>query len=182
MTELDVNILQALFAVRDTGLVQFFAFMTLFGSTFVVGGIALAAGILLLGRSRLANFAGLCTSVIGTIVVVFPLKDLIARARPDILYQALSEDTFAFPSGHASFSIALYGFLAYLTWKHVSNPTWRYAAIFAAAALILLIGFSRLYLGLHYLSDVVGGYLIGGAFLALGIWVSERLTRHPIWS
>ncbi|MBI2613113.1 phosphatase PAP2 family protein [Candidatus Kaiserbacteria bacterium] len=181
MTALDNSVLAVLFALRDPSFVQFFTAITQFGSTFVVGGIALAIGFSLLARSRLADFAGLCISVMGTIIVVFPLKDIVARARPDILYQAFSEDTFSFPSGHAAFSIALYGFLAYLAWKQLPRPQAIAVTVFAAL-LIGLIGFSRLYLGLHFVSDVLGGYLIGGAFTALGIWVSERLTRHPVWS
>lgn len=180
MTGIDTSVLQMLFAMREPALVQFFAFITLFGSTFVVGGISLATGLYLLGRARIANFAGLCVSVIGTIAVVFPLKEFVARARPDIFYQAFSEDTFSFPSGHAAFSLALYGFLTYLVWKHL--PRGRAIAVSVGLAiLIILIGFSRLYLGLHFVSDVVAGYAIGGIFLALGIWVSERLTRSPKW-
>ncbi|MBI4093839.1 phosphatase PAP2 family protein [Candidatus Kaiserbacteria bacterium] len=178
----DTAILLALYAIRADGMVQFFTFITQLGSTFVIGSIATAAGLYLLSRKEIASFIGLCVSVIGTIAVVYPLKELVARARPDLVYQAFAEDTFAFPSGHAALSMALYGFLAYLVWKHLPKTAWRYIAVFVAIAFSALIGFSRMYLGLHYVSDVLAGYVIGGVFLALGISVSKRLTRHPIWS
>lgn len=180
MSGFDSYILDALFALRDPSFVQIFMAVTQFGSTLVVGSIALAVGLYLLARARLAYFAGLCVSVVGTIIVVFPLKEFVARARPDVLYQAFSEDTFSFPSGHAAFSIALYGFLAYLAWKQLPRQRAIVVSV-GLAILVILIGFSRLYLGLHFVSDVLGGYLIGGAFVALGIWVSERLMRRPKW-
>lgn len=181
MIGVDTYILETLFALRDPGLVQLFIGITEFGSTLTIGGIALSLGLWLLLRARLAYFAGLCVSVVGTIAVVFPLKELVARTRPEVFFRAFSEDTFSFPSGHAAFSLALYGFLAYLAWKHL--PRGRAIVVSVGLAiLIILIGFSRLYLGLHFVSDVVAGYAIGGIFLALGIWVSERLTRRPILS
>lgn len=181
MSGFDSYILNALFVLRSDGLVQIFTAITQFGSTSVIGGIALAAGLYLLARKRIAYFAGLCMSVVGTIIVVFPLKELVARARPDVLYQAFSEDTFAFPSGHAAFSMALYGFLAYLAWKQFPRQ-YAIAFIVCAAVLIGFIGFSRLYLGLHFVSDVAAGYVTGAVFLTLGIWVSERLSRSRILS
>lgn len=179
MSGFDSYILNALFVLRSDGLVQIFTAITQFGSTTMIGGIALAVGLYLLARKQIAYFAGLCLSVMGTIVVVFPLKEFVARSRPDTLYQALSEGTFAFPSGHAAFSMALYGFLSYLAWKWFPRQ-YAIALTVCAAALIGLIGFSRLYLGLHFVSDVAAGYVIGAIFLFLGIRLSERLIRSQI--
>jgi len=181
MSEIDVDVLHALYALRDPAALQVFVWITELGSTLVIGGIALCVGLCLLSRARLAYFAGLCVSVMGTVAVVFLLKEIVARARPDVLYQVYAEDSFAFPSGHAALSLALYGFLSYLAWKTLPRNRAVIASC-AAALLIGLIGFSRLYLGLHYASDVAGGYAIGGAFLALGILLAERLKRHPILS
>lgn len=181
MSGIDTAVLQALYSIRDAGAVQIFIGITEFGSTLVIGGIALSIGLWLLLRALLAHFAGLCVSVVGTIVVVFPLKEFAARTRPDVFFRAFSEDTFSFPSGHAAFSLALYGFLMYLAWKHLPHERAIVVSV-GLAILVILIGFSRLYLGLHFFSDVVAGYAIGGIFLALGIWVAESLTRRPILS
>ena len=181
MNGIDVYVLQTLYALRDPAFVQGFIAITQLGSTFVIGGLSLLAGCTLIVRQRISHFIGLCICVMGTIAVVFPLKELIARARPDILYQVYAEDTFSFPSGHAAFSIALYGFITYLAWKYL--PEKRRGFVLILATLVIgLVGFSRLYLGLHFASDVLAGYAIGGAFLAMGIVVSERLSRLSIWS
>ena len=78
-------------------------------------------------------------------------------------------------------SLALYGFLAYLAWKNLPRKQGA-GVVVLAMVLIGLIGLSRLYLGLHYASDVLGGYAIAALFLGLGIWTSERLSRYSIWS
>ncbi|OGG80411.1 hypothetical protein A3A39_02540 [Candidatus Kaiserbacteria bacterium RIFCSPLOWO2_01_FULL_54_13] len=181
MSGIDTYVLEALYTLRDPSIVQFFIGITELGSTLAIGGVALALGLYLLFREQLSYFAGLCVSVMGTTVTVFILKEFIERARPDTLYQAYLETSFAFPSGHAALSLALYGFIAYLAWKNLSQ-TRSVVVPLLAALLVGLVGFSRLYLGLHVVSDVLAGYAVGVIFLALGIWISERLKRHPFWS
>lgn len=179
MSGVDASVLHALYALRDPSAVQTFVWITELGSTVVIGGIALSAGLWLLLREHISYFAGLCVSILGTAGFVFALKELIERARPDVMYQAYLESGYSFPSGHAALSFALYGFLVYLAWKNL--PRKQSIAIVALAIVLAgLIGLSRLYLGLHFLSDVLGGYAIAALFLGLGIWASERLNRNRI--
>ena len=178
---LDTRILEALYAVRDLNLSYVFIGISELGGTFVVGGIVLALGVYFLLHKQFSTLTGLIVSIIGTATVAFSLKEILVRARPDVFYQAYAEDGFSFPSGHAAMSLALYGFLAYLAWKYLPKRS-RGVVVFTTMLLVALIGLSRLYLGLHFLSDVVGGYAIAALFLALGIWVSERLNRNPLWS
>ena len=179
MSGLDTYILELLYSSRSDALVQLLTYVTQFGSTIMIGGLALALGLFLMIRERLSNFAGLCISVMGTIAVVFPLKELVGRARPDVIYQAYLTDGFSFPSGHSSLSLALYGFIVYLAWKNF--PRWRMYVLVGLGTLVALVGFSRLYLGLHFASYVLAGYFIAGIFLLLGILASERLSRHSLW-
>lgn len=98
------------------------------------------------------------------------LKNIIDRPRP--LAQHLTEaGSLSFPSGHAMSSIAFFGFLIYLVWRLVSTPWIRWLLTFLLTLLILLIGFSRVYLGVHYPSDILAGYAAGGACLAIFISV-----------
>lgn len=98
------------------------------------------------------------------------LKIIINRPRPDALH--LTETaSLSFPSGHAMGSIAFYGFLIYLVWRLISTPWIRWILTFLLTILILLIGFSRVYLGVHYPSDILAGYAAGGACLAIFISV-----------
>lgn len=105
------------------------------------------------------------------------IKILFHRARPDGGLEA--ENTFSFPSGHALIAVAFYGFLVYYFWCVVKNKTQKYLCLGAGLALILLIGLSRLYLGVHYFSDVIGGYLLGAIWLAIGIYVHQKNLNKP---
>ena len=77
----------------------------------------------------------------------------------------INEVSFSFPSFHAMFSLAIYGFIIYLIWK--SNFKYRKLICLFLISLILTIGLSRIYLGVHYATDILGGYLISLAYLIL---------------
>lgn len=100
------------------------------------------------------------------------IKILFHRARPDGGLEA--ENTFSFPSGHALIVAAFYGFLIYYFWHNAKNKAQKYLCLSAGLALILLIGISRLYLGVHYFSDIIGGYLLGAIWLAIGIYIHQK--------
>jgi undecaprenyl-diphosphatase len=85
-----------------------------------------------------------------------------------------TEASFSFPSGHATIAAAFYGFIVYYLWRQAQNWNIRLNLLFGGSALILAIGFSRLYLGVHFLSDVLGGYLLGFMWLIIGICMVER--------
>ncbi|MBU1613162.1 phosphatase PAP2 family protein, partial [Patescibacteria group bacterium] len=108
-------------------------------------------------------------SVGGSAVCVYILKLLITRPRPTAI-PVYIEDSFSFPSGHATVAVALYGFLLYFCVKNIANKLWRWISITALFLVIFLLGFSRIYLGVHYFSDVIGGFLLGGIWLGVGIW------------
>ena len=94
------------------------------------------------------------------------LKELVERDRPSVEGWLVEVDGFSFPSGHAMVSILFYGLLAYLLWVNV-RQSWKAAWLIPALAvlIILCIGLSRIYLGVHYPSDVLAGYTAGGAGL-----------------
>lgn len=101
----------------------------------------------------------------GGVMVSNILKVVFQRGRPETASEFITRHTWSFPSGHSMNSIIGYGFLTILLLDHVV-PSRRRAALIAAAALLIgAIGFSRLYLGVHYLSDVGGGWIAGGAWL-----------------
>ena len=103
------------------------------------------------------------------------LKWAVHLPRPVAIYQGAS--AYGFPSGHATMSLVLYGFLALLLARKLSGA-WQWG-VFAGAVLIsFLIGFSRLYLGAHWLSDVMGGYFMGASWTAMmGIAYLKRVDR-----
>src|SRR6185503_3049979 len=95
----------------------------------------------------------------------FLLKLLFERSRPVFTNPIIVEQFFSFPSGHAMMSMIGYGMLAYFVLLRVSNRWARLAVVLIAAIIIILIGFSRIYLGVHYFSDVLAGFAAGGLWL-----------------
>ena len=94
------------------------------------------------------------------------LKQVVARPRPEG-FRLIEESGYSFPSGHSMVSLAFYGFLIYLIAKKVKNPYGRWSLIISISILIVCIGLSRIYLGVHYASDVVAGFCISISYLIL---------------
>jgi membrane-associated phospholipid phosphatase len=103
------------------------------------------------------------------------LKIIFHRGRPATVVEFIPHPSWSFPSGHALNSVVSYGFLTILLLDRITDRRKRAAVVIAAAILILAIGFSRLYLGVHYLSDVTGGWIAGGAWLLVCV-SAYRLT------
>lgn len=174
----DVRFEQALYAVRDDSLLQLFIRITGLGSHYTIFGLVFIVAIILAYRKRWVLITGLCVSVFGSAVSAYVLKELIARPRPDVFMHAYTPTTlYSFPSIHAALSVAFYVFILWLLYDTLP-AAWRHVANGAVTALILAIGFSRLYLGVHYPSDVLGGYILGGAFVLLGIKVAKYLEQR----
>lgn len=104
------------------------------------------------------------------------LKSIIARPRPQVL-RLVQENGYSFPSGHSMVSMGFYGFLIYLIHIKIKNKKIKYPLIILLSTLILLIGMSRIYLGAHYATDVIGGWIIGFIYLAFFIkYIYKRLV------
>lgn len=105
----------------------------------------------------------------GATLLNYALKALFHRGRPEGASEFIHGVSWSFPSGHAMGSIVGYGFLTHLILEHVHDKTRRRLVVAGATLLIAAIGFSRLYLDVHYLSDVVGGFLAGTVWLLVCI-------------
>jgi undecaprenyl-diphosphatase len=105
------------------------------------------------------------------------LKQLFGRARPVPLFDLRLPSSYSFPSGHALFAFVFFGTFTVLLVQRTRRPALRAAIIGAAACLVLLIGISRIYLGVHYPSDVVAGYLIALVWIVV-VAVGDRLASR----
>jgi membrane-associated phospholipid phosphatase len=113
---------------------------------------------------------------LSSLALMFLLKNLFGRERP--LTPLLEEAKgLSFPSGHALMSVTFYGLIIYIIWKTVKNQTLRLALTISMILLILLIGFSRIYLRVHYTTDVIAGFCMGFLWLVLSIYVIDRFER-----
>ena len=182
MVQLDVQVIQWLQA-RHTALGdRVFSGVTHLGNPFLLAAIAAVTsiGLLLLGRKQESLL--LVGGFVSLTAVVIAVKYLIDRHRPSEVAGLVIENSPAFPSGHASMSLFLYVFLAYLIARKVSGPQKKLAILFAAVLLACLIGFSRLYLAVHWPSDVIGGFALAGVWLSvLALVIETRYPRTP-WS
>lgn len=168
----DLQIDMLLLSLRTPFGVSLFSWITVLADAAVVIPLTIAACFVLWRSVPLRAYAvGLAGAVAGAVVSSSVLKQLIVRARPDGLIPAIVETSSSFPSRHAALSMALYGFTAYLLCKLF--PTKKPLIIAAAVLIIGTVGFSRLYLGVHFPSDVLAGYLLGGVWLVIGIRIAK---------
>ena len=174
---LDNSVLHILVAARFEPLTTLMLAVTTFGEWYVTLPMAAVVVFLLRRRGLLSEATELAYSVVGTTIAVILLKALTVRPRPPVALRIVNEIGYSFPSWHAAISVAFWGYLAFLAMRRITHETWRIVVAAASAGLALIIGFSRLYLGVHYFSDVVGGFVIGILALLLSIHFTRRRQR-----
>lgn len=163
--------------LRTPFLNSLFLFITEIGSLtsiIYISSAAVFSFFFFFGKNYIPSFLLVLTGTAGTITL---LKEIIARERPLATVAFYAEKLFSFPSGHAGTAVAVFGFIAYVCIRNTHSFLFRFLSVFGAVLLIGLIGFSRLYLGVHYISDVIGGYLIGLLWLIIGICMTELFIK-----
>lgn len=158
----DKVIYEVIIKFRCDFLDSFFKFITVFGNINTIFFIACL--FLIIKRNKDA----LLLSVISVIcpTVMYIIKSIIKRQRPTIL-QLIDQGGYSFPSGHAMIAVCVYGYFIYYFYRHVKNKCLRNFVCTFLVIFILLIGISRIYLGVHYPSDILGGYLISSIILII---------------
>lgn len=140
-------------------------FITNFGGAIVLIGSAFTLFIFIknkkIGVSIISNLA--IITVLNQL-----LKRIVQRPRPTE-FRIVEESGYSFPSGHSMVSMAFYGYLIYLIYKYVKNKYLKWISIILLSILICSIGISRIYLGVHYTSDVLGGFFISISYLIIYI-------------
>jgi undecaprenyl-diphosphatase len=182
LTKLDLTFLAWIRAHTTPFGDKIFTIVSLIGSPLAMTVVAAVGALLIIVRRKWFLLFAWAVAFMGAGVLSFFLKLLIQRPRPIGASAFLHGETFSFPSGHALGSLVGYGMFAYVigsTWIETARA--RLVLVVATAVLVIAIGVSRLYLGVHYFSDVVGGYAVGVLWLSVcisGLQVAER--RRPI--
>ncbi|MBB3125753.1 undecaprenyl-diphosphatase [Paenibacillus rhizosphaerae] len=173
----DKSIISAVQGMENEGLTRIMKGFTFLGSSLVATLLSVIAflflWLVLRHRMELLMFF---LSVGGSEIWNIIIKNWMQRQRPDT-HRLIEISGFSFPSGHSMAAFALYGTLTYLLWRHIPALAGRLAMIVIGVALTLLIGISRIYLGVHYPSDVFGGYLASATWLMLSIYVFEKYWK-----
>ena len=152
--------------------------VTEIGSPEAMAGLTvLVALALMMRRRRLLTMVWLF-AMVATALLNSGLKTAFGRDRPPFRDPIIDEQSHSFPSGHSMGSVIAFGLLAYFLLLALSDRRERIAVVLVAGSLALLIGFSRIYLGAHYFSDVVGGFAVGGAWLSVCISSTEVARRR----
>lgn len=138
-------------------------FITNFGGAICL--IIIAIILLILIKNKKIGIAIISNLGIVTILNQL-LKRILQRPRPEEL-RIINESGYSFPSGHSMISMAFYGFLIYLIYKNIKNKYLKWSLITVLGILIISIGISRIYLGVHYTSDVIAGFLIAISYLII---------------
>ena len=145
---------------KNNRLTYFFKFFTRFGNVLPIVIIVLLFLIIKKDKTR---FYPLIVAIDVQLLNLL-LKFILKRDRPNIL-QLITVDNYSYPSGHAMMSMGVYGCFIYLIYKYVKNKKIKIIVISLLSLLILLIGISRIYLGVHYFSDIVGGFIVSICYL-----------------
>ena len=174
LSQFDQELISSIQGFESPALTLVMKFFTLIGSFPSVFVIALSASLFLYyvlkHRMELILFGSV---VIGTPIINQILKQFFHRARPD-LHRLIEIGGYSFPSGHAMNAFAVYGIITFLLWRHIPSRLGRTILILISSGFIFMIGTSRIYLGVHYPSDIIGGYFASGFWLSLAIWFFQR--------
>ena len=173
----DDAIAEALRLHAATGVLRFFAALTHLGDTAVLTALTalVAAGLWWRGHRLLAT--GWLAAMGGNGALTRILKSIFERARPEHLHHGVAQaDGYSFPSGHSSASMVGYTLLAYLATR-LLPPRWHVPCVVLAGMLVFTTGWSRMVLQVHYASDVLAGWLLGGTWMVCTVLVIESVAR-----
>lgn len=163
----DIYIANFLFTIRSIIGLYIFNVITIFGSPLIGSIIVLTISVVFFWRKKWKTaLVGLC-GFIGIGITTFFLKNFFHRIRPDVLLLGTYENSYSLPSGHATTIAFVFGYLAYLSILRYSSKKIRIGICVLVSVIIVAVDFSRMYLGMHYLSDIIAGNMIG----LLGLFV-----------
>jgi membrane-associated phospholipid phosphatase len=152
--------------VRSGGLTTVATAITTIGSTAMMGLLAVLVGFWLLRRGRGVDAVFVVGTMAGASLAFTGVKRLLDRPRPPLVDQLVAVSNESLPSGHATMAVAVLGSLVVLAW-HGRRTAARVAMVVAVVLWAGMVGLTRIYLGVHWFSDVLAGWLVGGAWLAL---------------
>jgi membrane-associated phospholipid phosphatase len=169
----DESILRMINNMSTPALDQFFIIATNFGGVIGIVGISLVVIAVLLKLRKYRDVVFFAVGLYGAVAINTILKLVFERTRPDLWERLVIETSYSFPSGHALASSALALTIIILCYK----TKWFIPALIIGGAYGLIIAFSRLYLGVHYPTDIIGGWLISSLWVIAVYWMVKRVKH-----
>ncbi|MEC5399874.1 phosphatase PAP2 family protein [Uliginosibacterium sp. H1] len=179
LTRFDIALAEALRTHAEPAWQRFFATLTHLGDVEVLVGVGVLVGIVLLAKRRYLDLACWTAATLGNGLLIRLLKHFFQRERPAFEHGLVSVSSWSFPSGHASGSLVVYGMLSYLLLRALPAGA-RAPLLGAACMLVMAIGFSRIYLHVHFASDVLAGYASGLTWMTMCIIVCEATRARSL--
>lgn len=176
----DLRVARTLQSINSTGVLAFMRALSFVGNGWHPYALATMTIILLFALHFRSEALGLALSTAGSGILNRLIKTLIARPRPSTTLVTVFSDieSKSFPSGHVTFYVCYFGFLFFVAYALLPKGSFaRRLALFLLAFPIMLIGFSRVYLGAHWPSDTIGAYLLSGLWLGLSLDLYRRWKR-----
>ena len=163
----DIAILKAINSFASSFLDTFFVLVTQLGGVLAIFTITTGLLSLLVLRHKYKKALIVGVTVGGAAILNFVLKLIFERTRPDLWQQLVTETSYSFPSGHAMISSALALSVIVICW----NTRYRWMALTIGSLFIFIIGLSRLYLGVHYPTDILAGWIVSTAWLFIVVTI-----------
>lgn len=179
----DNNVTWWFYSIRTHTGARFFYAVTQLAGVYTIAAVAFASALLLIRSRHWIALWGMLITLSGSVITMASGKHIFEVSRPH-QFAYYHESSFSFPSGHATVAASFYLYLLYLLLSSVRGTAGRVTIIGIALSIVLLIGLSRLYLCVHYLSDVTAGYCLGVGWLLLGISIVEwqrEIKNQPSW-
>ena len=154
----------------SNSMTSFMKIITFLGSAYTI--ITITVLLILFSKDKIY----FSINLIGIFLLNQLLKHIIQRPRP-VDINIINESGYSFPSGHSMVSMAVYGLIIYYIYKNINNKRLKWILILLLSILILLIGFSRIYLGVHFPSDVLGGFILSLIWLIMFILIIDNKTN-----
>ena len=173
---IDLTMQQVFINMRTDLLTPFMKVVT--HSTDTITIVILCAALVLIPMTRKTMGLPLTATALINMGTYKAMKHIFLRARPDVVYHIVEQGGYSFPSGHSATSMLVYGLLFYLVGKYCKNQKLRVLLQTVCGILVLTVGPSRLYVGVHWATDVLAGWCVGAAVLMAAVYLIERFGKN----
>ena len=173
---IDLTMQQVFINMRTDLLTPFMKVVT--HSTDTITIVILCAALVLIPMTRKTMGLPLTATALINMGTYKAMKHIFLRARPDVVYHIVEQGGYSFPSGHSAASMLVYGLLFYLVGKYCKNQKLRVLLQTVCGILVLTVGPSRLYVGVHWATDVLAGWCVGAAVLMAAVYLIERFGKN----